>query len=236
MFEPAATRTVHALLLTPAINCGRLCDISVTETCSYWEDQFDPGILAAVLSGSPSAPVPPEQIWIDLLATPRKTVPDKPASRTSARDLPTGTGIALAWTDPLRWAVPSFDPANRVASQLANWFSFESSPSRKLPIRGNAVFIAVDNGYTATGLPNELSELAAEVAGYDQNGWLTRYRDFTLGKRPRRGDKVWWEGKLRTVLQIQRSGAYLKLQLDFDLTDWATRPRSGWRILPKDIT
>jgi len=226
--------SVRALLLTPAITGGVLREVDLTDARNYWDGQLDDATLAALLSHDQQTPVEPDNLRRQVVSNPRKANPNEPARLLTARDRPDGIGIALAWSESLTWPTPVFAPANRVASQLANWFSFTSYAGHELPIRGNALFLAIDDNYVATDLPAQLYELAAEVAGYDQKGWLTRYPDFTTGKRPRIGDQVWWQGELRKVLKIERNGSYLRLQLNYDLADWVTRPRDGWVILPKD--
>ncbi|MFD8564846.1 hypothetical protein ACFV1N_46915 [Streptosporangium canum] len=226
--------SVRALLLSAAIAGGVLREVDVTDGRTCWDGQFDDATLATLLSHDQQSPVEPDAVRLQVIANPHKANPDAPPRTLTVRDRPDGIGIALAWSEPLTWPTPVFAPANRVASQLANWFSFTSYAACQLPIRGNALFLAIDDDYAATNLPTQLYELAAEVAGYEQRGCLTRYPDFIAGKRPRRGDQVWWQGALREVLQVQRGGSYLHLQLGYDLTDWVTRPRSGWVILPKD--
>ncbi|GGK90919.1 hypothetical protein Ppa06_57330 [Planomonospora parontospora subsp. parontospora] len=208
-------RAVRGLLLTPDVNGGQLTDIGITAYATWPEAQFAPDILADRLSHG-HKPITPDEVRVHIL-----THPYKAAKTTPARN-----GVVLAWA-------PSLAPANRVASQLAAWYLFESRTSEELPIRGNAVFLGMGHDYQAVNAPHDLLDKAEEIAALDKHGGLLRYPDYETRLRPRLTDRVLVDGVLCPIVQIGSAGQMLRYRHpDTHDEHWTRRPGGGWTVLP----
>ncbi|GAA3144248.1 hypothetical protein GCM10010466_39200 [Planomonospora alba] len=213
--EQPILRSVRGLLLTPAVNGGQPAAVDITAYTTWPECQFPTAALASLLS-VPGHPVTAEQVRIHTLAHPYAATATTPAR----------FGVVLAWA-------PSLAPANRVASQLASWYGFESRTGEDLPIRGNAVFCALGGDYQAIDAPKDLRDKAVEIADLDAEGWLVRYPDYTTRLRPRHTDRVLVDGVLCSIVQIGSNGQMVRYRDPHTHDEhWARRPGGGWTVLP----
>ncbi|WP_329430985.1 hypothetical protein OG339_48395 (plasmid) [Streptosporangium sp. NBC_01495] len=205
---------VRGLLITPDINGGQLVDVGYTAFGSYWECQFPTELLIPLLTPDGDLPVDPDRVRVTTLRS---------ANRRGE------SGLAVAWVSH------SLATANRVASQLGAWYSFEFATREELPIRGNALFLSCDDLQRATDVVADTIDKAAEVAGYDKQGYLSRWPNYETRRRPRKSDRVLIAGKLRDVVQASPDGRQLRWRDPdhHDIKDLAFRPTSGWTVLPK---